>query len=164
MTAHQCEAYNVVNVTSSLDERRCMGEAGLFVFDASTGTRRLCSSHAESYKKVGFELRKARDYECSTYTSDAVRCHIKDKYQTYLDRLMVNQPATWKCDDRTESTFILTQWLIDEMTLLSDNDVDRRAMLWYFDRKTRAEDDLYALAAKVMNDFVAGRIDNYRGK
>jgi hypothetical protein len=34
----------------------------------------------------------------------------------------------------------------------------------YFNRKARAETDLYELAAKAMNTFVEGNIERYRGR
>jgi len=56
--ADQCEAYMVINPDSTLEERRCTKEAGQFVFDSHYGTRKLCGSHADSYQKAGFQLRK----------------------------------------------------------------------------------------------------------
>jgi hypothetical protein len=54
----QCMAHLVLNPESTLEERRCTKEAGDYVVDAHDGTRHLYSSHADSYKKVGFELRR----------------------------------------------------------------------------------------------------------
>lgn len=55
---NQCEAYLVVNEDSTLEDRRCKKEAGLFIFDSYYGPRKLCGSHADSYQKVGFQLRR----------------------------------------------------------------------------------------------------------
>ncbi len=85
-------------------------------------------------------------------------------YEKYYAKLTIGQPPTWKCDQRTKELFCLYAWLMDELTMLQCSDEDRRAMQWYFNRKSRAEDDLFALTAKVMNNFLAGNIDKYRGK
>ena len=98
------------------------------------------------------------------YTTETVQASLAIKVDTYFARLSVGQPPTWKCDQRTKDLFCLYAWLMDELESLKCSDVDRRAMQWYFNRKARAEDDLFALAAKVMNKFVSGDIDKYRGK
>ena len=98
------------------------------------------------------------------YTAETVQASLAIKVDTYFARLSVGQPPTWKCDQRTKELFCIYAWLMDELTLLQCAEDDRRAMQWYFNRKSRAEDDLFALAAKVMNKFISGDIDKYRGK
>ncbi len=98
------------------------------------------------------------------YTAEIVQASLAIKVDTYFARLSVSQPPTWKCDQRTKELFCIYAWLMDELTLLKCSNKDRRAMQWYFNRKSRAEDDLFALAAKVMNDYLAGNIDCYHGK
>ena len=100
----------------------------------------------------------------SPYTSQSVSDSLALKLDIYFARLSIGQPETWKCDQRTKDLFCLYAWIMDELTSLSCSDEDRRAMQWYFNRKSRAEDDLFALTAKVMNKFLAGDIDKYRGK
>jgi hypothetical protein len=98
------------------------------------------------------------------YTSESVKVSLAAKEDAYFAKLAIGQPPTWKCDQRTKDIFCLYQWLIDELTAVKCTDEDRRHMQWYFNRKSRAEDDLFSLAAKVMNDTLDGKIDQYKGK
>jgi hypothetical protein len=98
------------------------------------------------------------------YTSETVQTSLALKVDEYFAKLSIGQPPTWKCDQRTKDIFCLYQWLIDELTAIKCADEDRRHMLWYFNRKSRAEDDLFSLTAKVMNDTLDGKIDQYKGK
>ena len=98
------------------------------------------------------------------YTTDSVRTSLAAKYDTYFAQLSVGQSSTWKCDQRTADLYCLGQWLIDELTLLGCPDEDRRKQQWHFNRKCRAEDDIFAVAAKSVNDFLEGNIDKYKGR
>ena len=98
------------------------------------------------------------------YTVETVQASLELKVETYFARLSVGQPPTWKCDQRTKDLFCLYAWLMDELTLLQCADEDRRQQLWFFNRKSRAENDLFELAALTMNNFLAGNIDKYHGK
>ena len=44
------------------------------------------------------------------------------------------------------------------------SEADRKAQEWYFDRKSLAEDDLFALAALTLNNALEGKIDGYAGR
>ncbi len=96
------------------------------------------------------------------YTSVSVHASLAPKYQTYLAKLTVGQPRNWKCDQRTADNFCLSQWLMDELIKLGADDDDRRDVQNFFNRKARAENDLFELAAKAMNDYLDGNIERYR--
>lgn len=96
------------------------------------------------------------------YTGDAVRASLLPKWNTYYDKLAVGQAPTWKCDQRTVELFCLSQWLIDELTKIGCPDEDRRDVQNFFNRKARAEDDLYWTAARAMNTFLEGKIERVR--
>ena len=123
-----------------------------------TRIRRLASSLQELKERI------PKMEPPKPYTAEIVQASLAIKVDTYFARLSVSQPPTWKCDQRTKELFCIYAWLMDELTLLKGSNKDRRAMQWYFNRKSRAEDDLFALAAKVMNDYLAGNIDCYHGK
>lgn len=98
------------------------------------------------------------------YTAETVRTSLAPKWETYFAKLAVGQTSTWKCDQRTAELFCLSQWLMDELMGHNCPDLDRRDVQSYFNRKARAENDLYELAARAMNTFVEGKIERYRGR
>lgn len=98
------------------------------------------------------------------YTADSVRESIKPKWEGYYAKLSAGQSPTWKCDERTADLFCLAQWLMDELALIGLNDDDRRAQQRFFNRKQRATDDIYDLAAQTMNNALDGNIDKYKGR
>jgi len=100
--------------------------------------------------------------ETKVYTAEYVRLCLQPKYETYFAKLAVGQPTNWNCDQRTKDNFCLSQWLMDELIMLKCPDDDRRDVQNFFNRKARAESDLFELAAKAINDFLEGHIERYR--
>lgn len=98
------------------------------------------------------------------YTADGVRESLVPKWDTYYAKLAIGQPPTWKCDQRTKENFCLSQWLMDELIAQGCPQEDRIFVQNFFNRKARAENDLYELAARAMNTFVEGNIERYRGR
>lgn len=98
------------------------------------------------------------------YTADSVRESLKPKWDTYFAKLAVGQSPTWKCDQRTAELFCLSQWIMDELTALKCPDADRIKQQRFFNRKCRALDDLYELAAVTINMFLTGNVDPYTGR
>lgn len=98
------------------------------------------------------------------YSGASVRMSIAPKYEGYYAKLAIGQSPTWRCDQRTKDIFCLQQWISEELTALGCPDEDRRFILNYFNRKARAEDDLYVLAAKAVNSFLTNTIERYRGR
>lgn len=96
------------------------------------------------------------------YTAEKVRESLAPKWDTYFAKLAVGQAPNWKCDTRTAENFCLTQWLMDELISINAPDEDRRDVQDFFNRKARAEDDLYELAARGMNSFLEGKIERFR--
>lgn len=107
-----------------------------------------------SYSLVGVE----------GYTADIVRMAIANEYERYYAKLAIGQAPTWKCDQRTKDLFCLSQWLMDELMARQCPQEDRIFVQNFFNRKARAEGDLYALAAVAMNSFLENKIDRYRGR
>jgi hypothetical protein len=110
-------------------------------------------------EKRGLEWLKT---QLSRYTRERVRCSLEGKYDEYLLKLTANRPANWKCDQQTKDNFCLSQWLIDELTSLNAEQTDRIDTQGFFNRKARAENDLYEVAALAMNNFLDGKIERYR--
>jgi hypothetical protein len=54
--------------------------------------------------------------------------------------------------------------LREQLTAHGVPDQDRRQTEWAFNRKSRAEDNLYALVSRLLTDALAGKIDTYRGR
>jgi hypothetical protein len=106
--------------------------------------------------------REPTKVEKNLYTADSVRESIKPDYDTYYAKLALGQNATWKCDQRTKDIFCLHQWIMNELMKLECPDEDRRFIQNYFNRKSRAEDDLYEVAARAMNTFLNGTIERVR--
>lgn len=96
------------------------------------------------------------------YTPDAVRKSLNPKWDTYYAKLAIGQSPTWKCDQRTAELFCLSQWLIDELMVLNCPQEDRLDVQNFFNRKSRAEDDLYEVAARSVNSFLNGKIERFR--
>lgn len=98
------------------------------------------------------------------YTAQNVRESLKPKWETYYAKLATGQSSNWKCDQRTAELFCLSQWLMDELTASKSSDEDRVDTQDFFNRKARAEDDLYEVAARAMNNCLDGKIDRFRRK
>jgi hypothetical protein len=106
-----------------------------------------------------------RENSIKLHTADTVRLALAPKWDSYYAKLLVGQPPTWVCDDRTKELFCLSQWLMEVMTVPEGGDVeDKHRQLWFWNRKARAEGDLYALAALTANNYRLGKIDQYKGK
>ena len=100
----------------------------------------------------------------TTYTADSVKISLAPKYEGYYAKLAIGQSPTWKCDQRTIDLFCLSLWVSDELTILNCPDEDRRFVLNFYNRKARAENDLFSLAATAINSFLQGKIERYRGR
>jgi hypothetical protein len=51
---------------------------------------------------------------------------------------------------------------MDELFLLKCTSVDRRDSQDFFNRKARAENDLFELAALAMNNLLEGKVERFR--
>jgi len=128
-----------------------MKEAPCLDLDAHLG-------NAEDEKR-GLEWLKTQS---PRYTVESIRQSLDPKYDTYYAKLAVGRPANWKCDQATKDNFCLSQWLIDELLSLNAEETDRHDTQNYFNRKTRAEEDQYQVAARAMNNYLDKKIERYR--
>lgn len=98
------------------------------------------------------------------YTADSVRESLKPKWDGYFAKLAVGQSPTWKCNERAAELWCLSQWIMEELTILGASDEDRIKQQRFFNRKCRALDDLFDLAAVTINMFLTGNVDPYTGR
>lgn len=99
-----------------------------------------------------------------TYTRYSILVSITSKLPYYYTKLSIGQSPNWIPDKRTLELFSISQWLIEELTSLKCSEDCRHRQLWFFNRKSRSEEDLYVLAALTLNNLLEGKVDNYHGK
>ena len=104
------------------------------------------------------------DLEVARMSEADVRRLYHSNYRRWFKKLAVGQSETWVPDERTMELFGLSQLVMEQLTLLACPDEDRLRQQWFFNRKSRAEDNLFSVAALTINNFLEGKIDNYRGK
>lgn len=98
------------------------------------------------------------------YTRYNILRSITPRLPSYYSKLAVGQSPTWIPDVRTLELFSISQWLIDELISLGCSEDDRHKQMWFWNRKSRSEEDLYTLAALTLNNLIEGKVDNYHGK
>lgn len=96
------------------------------------------------------------------YTAQSIRQSLAPKYESYYAKLAVGQAPNWKCDQQVKDNFVLSNWMIDELRSLNAEETDRIDTQHYFNRKARAEEDLYGVAARAMNNYIDNKIERYR--
>ena len=97
-----------------------------------------------------------------TYKADEVRLEVERDRERLFASYSSNRPPNWSCDLRTRDVVCLSVWLDEELTRLGLDDLGRRTQTNQFNRFSRSEDDVFELAARIMNDAVAGDIDRHR--
>ena len=85
-------------------------------------------------------------------------------YRRWFKKLAVGQSETWILDARTMELFGLSQLVMEQLILLACPDEDRQRQQWFFNRKSRALDELFSLAALTINNFLDGNVDKYKGR
>ena|ERR1700722_2830491 len=115
---------------------------------------------------VGRPINHAKRIERVPYTSANIKTHPSwiNYKDIWYSKLTGGRPIHWSCDQRTVETFLLSQWLLHMLKLNGASEDDRHRQLWFWNRKSRAEDDLFAIAALTINNFLDGNIDHYTGK
>jgi hypothetical protein len=84
-----------------------------------------------------------------SWSADSVREAIEPLRPHYIEQLSQGQPEGWIPDRRTLDLWCIGQWMMMQLKELPQDERIRR--LWYFNRKCRAEHDLFAVAARAMN-------------
>jgi 8-oxo-dGTP diphosphatase len=86
------------------------------------------------------------------WSAERVRAEVDLSREKWEAELRVGQPPTWSADRRTRDLWCLGKWLAGMIA----PEEDRRAYLWYFNRKARAEEDLFALAGWILGRYTTG--------
>jgi hypothetical protein len=93
------------------------------------------------------------------YTADMVKTSLALQWDHYYAQLAIGQSPTWKCDERTATLYCLSQWVMNVLIELNCPQEDRLKLQNFWNRKSRAEDELYAVAALTINNFLQGKIE-----
>jgi transposase-like protein len=93
------------------------------------------------------------------YTVDMVKTSLALQWDHYYAQLAIGQSPTWKCDERTATLYCLSQWVMNVLIELNCPQEDRLKLQNFWNRKSRAEDELYAVAALTINNFLQGKIE-----
>jgi hypothetical protein len=75
---------------------------------------------------------------------------------------LVGRPEGYRADTATKTMVCLGYWLREELTKLGLSDDDRRIQESAFHRWSRSREDLFVLAAEIINDAIEGKIDRNR--
>lgn len=96
------------------------------------------------------------------YTADAIEFDVKSNQERLFAPWAVGRPENWACDGRTKDIVCISYWLMEELTKMGLDHKDRVTQQAQFNRYSRSDEDLWSLAAQIMNDTDAGNIDRDR--
>ena len=96
------------------------------------------------------------------YTPDSVRDSVIPQVDRLFAFYVEGRPATWSCDTRTRELITIGKWMDETLTAIGVDDLGRRTQTSLYNRESRSREDLYALAADIMNDALDDRIDRFR--
>ena len=100
--------------------------------------------------------------EGMAYDADTVTAQVAPQLDRLFAPWRVGRPDGWIPDPRTKELVCIGLWLREELTRLGLSDTDRKTQEGYYHRHSRSDENLYELAAKVLNDAVAGDIPQNR--
>jgi|SRR5580693_4498404 hypothetical protein len=92
------------------------------------------------------------------YSAASVRAAVEPHQKRYMAIWGEGRPENWTPSPATRDTLCLGMWLNEEMARVGINDDDRRMQGHRFNRKSSSADDLFGLAAELLNEAVEGRI------
>ncbi len=96
------------------------------------------------------------------YSSQFIKNEITLQRQELFVHYAKDRPINWSVDERTKDLICLTAWLRREMILIELDSVGRIIQEGEFNRASRSQEDLFQLAADIMNATVEGRFDRNR--
>lgn len=96
------------------------------------------------------------------YDRESVRIDVERKSERLLSSFVSGRPKNWSCDSRTKELVSIGAWLREEMTFLSLDELGRKTQEGEFNRTSRSVEDLYELAANIMNDVLSDNINRNR--
>lgn len=96
------------------------------------------------------------------YTAENIRAIIESDRQVLFSTYAIGRPDNWICDTRTKDLVCVANWLSSELKIIGLSDTDRITQQWKFNRESRADADLFQCAADIMNEAIAGNIEQNR--
>ena len=96
------------------------------------------------------------------YTAENVKAAIEADREALFAAYAIGRPENWSVDIRTKDLVCIAAWLQNELTIVGISDTDRRTQQWKFNRESRADNDLFDCAAKIMNEALDGNVEQNR--
>ena len=92
------------------------------------------------------------------FTAQAIREDVSRHEDRLFAPWRVGRPDNYAPDSRTKATVCLGFWMREELQKLGLSEEDRRIQENAFYRWSRSREDLFELAAEIMNDAASGNI------
>lgn len=96
------------------------------------------------------------------YTAASIQAHVDSNREALFAPYIIGRGENWSCDLRTKDLVCVGNWLAAELTAIGLSDVDRRTQEHRYNRESRADEDLFELAAQIMNDSLDGKVEQGR--
>jgi hypothetical protein len=96
------------------------------------------------------------------YTAESIRAAVDADRERLFAAYSANRPPNWNCDQRTKDLVAIGNWIDGEHRRLGIDDLGRTTQDGRFNRESRSRDDLWTLAAEIMNDTLIDKIDRFR--
>lgn len=96
------------------------------------------------------------------YLATEIRRLVELDRERLFASYAVGRHPNWTYDVRTRDTVCLSLWLREELTRIGIDDLGRKTLEGEFNRYSRSDDDLFELAAGIMNKALADDIDRDR--
>jgi hypothetical protein len=96
------------------------------------------------------------------YTGEGIRELVGAGRERLFASYAVGRSPNWVCDVRTRDVVCLSVWLREELTSIGLDELGRKTLEGEFNRYSRSDDDLFELAADIMNKALSNDIDRDR--
>jgi len=96
------------------------------------------------------------------YTAEEIARIVANNSIELFAEYSAGRPPNWSVNNRTRELVCIAKWMNQEMVAMGLDDLGRRMQEAQFNRFSRSDEDLYALAARIMNDTLEDRIDRKR--
>lgn len=96
------------------------------------------------------------------YTNEEIRLIIAQNSERLYKDYSSRRPEGWRADQRTHDMICLGVWLNEELAQIGIDDLGRITQIWQFNRRSRSEDDLFAIVSEIMNESICDKIDRKR--
>ncbi len=95
------------------------------------------------------------------YTAASIRESVeRDRVRLFSDYSKDRLPG-WSCDQATKDLMSTMKWVREELFRLAVSEDDRRSAEHLYNRWTRGDPDVFAVAAEVLNIAREGRVSEF---